>query len=176
MKVMSADYAAFLAEIATRTVVVIVFLAVGLRLLGKRQIGQMNLFDLALIMLVANAVQNAMTNGNGNLSVGIVSASALLIAGRTLTAFLLRNPKLEKHVIGSPSILVNEGEFVKDHMKREHITEEQVMAAMRSHAICELEEVAMAVLEVDGTISIVPRESEQHRTKKRVSHFRKTGT
>ena len=173
---MSANYAAFLASIATRTVIVMVFLAVGLRLLGKRQIGQMNLFDLALIMLVANAVQNAMTNGNGNLSVGIVSSTALLIAGRTLTAFLLRNPKLEKHVIGSPTILINEGEFVKDHMKREHVTEEQVMAAMRSHSICELDEVAMAVLEIDGTISIVPREAEQHRTKKRVSHFRKTGS
>jgi uncharacterized membrane protein YcaP (DUF421 family) len=176
MHLMSSGYAAFLAAIATRTVVVMVFLALGLRLLGKRQIGQMNLFDLALIMLLANAVQNAMTNGNGNLSVGIVSASALLIAGRTLTAFILRNPKLEKHVIGSPSILVNEGKFVKDHMKREHISEEQVLAAMRSHAICELSEVAMAVLEVDGTISIVPCESEQHRTKKRVAHFRKTGT
>jgi uncharacterized membrane protein YcaP (DUF421 family) len=172
---MSPQYAAFLAAIAARTVIVIVCLTVGLRLLGKRQIGQMNLFDLALIMLLANAVQNAMTNGSGNLSVGIVSASALLIAGRTLTAFVLRNPRLEKHVIGSPTILVNEGEFVKDHMKREHITEEQVMAAMRAHSICELDEVAMAILEVDGTISIVPCEAEQHRTKKRVAHFRKTG-
>lgn len=176
MTLMSGGYAAFLASIATRTIIVIVFLVVGLRLLGKRQIGQMNLFDLALVMLVANAVQNAMTNGNGNLSTGIVAATALLVAGRTLTAFLLRNPKLEKHIIGSPSILVNDGGFVKDHMKREHITEEQVMAAVRSHAICEIDEVAMAVLEVDGTISIVPREAEQHRTKKRVSHFRKTGT
>lgn len=173
---MSKEYAAFLAAIAVRTVIVMICLAVGLRLLGKRQIGQMNLFDLALIMLLANAVQNAMTNGSGNLSVGVVSASALLIAGRTLTAFLLRNPKLEKHVIGSPSILVNNGEFIQDHMKREHITEEQVMAAMRAHSICEVDEVAMAVLEVDGTISIVPCESEQHRTKKRVAHFRKTGT
>ncbi len=173
---MSTAYLAFLAAIAARTVVVIVFLVIGLRLLGKRQIGQMNLFDLALIMLLANAVQNAMTNGNGNLTVGIVSSSALLIVGRALTALLLRKPTLEKHVIGSPSILVNDGEFVQDHMKREHITEEQLMAAMRAHSICELDEVAMAVLEVDGTISIVPCEAEQHRTKKRVAHFRKTGT
>ena len=76
----------FWSTIAARTLVVLFALVVGLRLLGKRQIGQMNIYDLALVMLLANGVQNAMTKGSGFLGAGMFSAGALFIAGWTLSS------------------------------------------------------------------------------------------
>lgn len=155
---MTPAYAEFLLSLALRTAVVTVFLVVGLRLLGKRQIGQMNIYDLAMIMALANAVQNAMTAGKGDLTVGIVSAGTLFIMGRGLTAAFLRSPALEQRVVGMPTVLVNDGQLAVDNMRRERVTEEQVMTALRQHGLTNLHQVKMAVLEVDGTLSIVPRE------------------
>ena len=158
-----------LSVIAGRTVIVFAFVVLGLRLLGKRQIGQMNIYDLALIMALANAVQNAMTSGSGLLAVGIVSSATLIVAGRLLTALFLRRPDLEKRVIGSPTILVYEGHAYPDRMRRECVTQAELMTALREHGVCDTDEAKLVVLEVDGSISVVPCDapsSKKHR------HFR----
>lgn len=147
-----------LIAVAARTAIVLLFLIAGLRLLGKRQIGQMNLFDLVLIMALANGVQNAMTMGRGELSVGIVSAGMLLLAGRLLTWLFLRRPHLEERLVGTPTVIIDHGRLLRDHMRREHLTEDEVMAALREHGLCDPRDARMVVLEVDGTLSVVPRE------------------
>jgi len=155
-----------LTVIAGRTLVVMLFIVFAFRLLGKRQIGQMNVYDLVFIMALSNAVQNAMTKGSGDLAVGIVSAAVLLLAGRLFSALFVRAPKLEEHLIGSPTMLIHDGELVADHLRREHITEEQLMAALRQHGLNSVNQAELAVLEVDGTISIIPRDPKASPPKK----------
>ena len=152
------SYLYFLSLIAARTVVVFVAVAAGLRILGKRQIGQFTIYDLAMIMALANAVQNAMTSGAGDLSVGIVCAGMLLILGRATTALFVRWPKFEANACGTPRILVTDGQIVEHNMIHEHITHEQLDASLRLHGVASIDDVKMAVLEIDGTLSIVPKD------------------
>src|SRR5256885_15832356 len=100
---MSPAFLHFLSLIAARTAVVALLLIVGLRLLGKRLLGQMNIYDLAMIMALANAVQNAMTHGKGDISVGIVSAGMLLVVGWGVPALVVRPPPMGARIIGSPA-------------------------------------------------------------------------
>jgi len=159
----------FLTAIAARTLIVLLFLVLGVRLLARRQIGQMNIYDLALILALANSVQNAMTQGSGHLAVGIVSAGALLSAGRVLGSWFVKWPKLEEHLVGTPTLVVNEGHLVPENMRRIHVTEEQVRAALRQHGLTDPGQVKMAILEVDGTLSVVPQDAPAKRTRQ---HFR----
>lgn len=158
--------------IAGKTTVIYFFLVIGLRIMGKRELGQMNVYDLVLIIVLANAVQNAMVGNDSSLLGGIVAATTLLFWNRLFTLLMARSAKLEHHLVGEPTLLVNDGEFVEGHLKREGITHEQVMAALREHGIESLDEVHMAVLEVDGTISVVPNRSVVHKTRRHYKALR----
>ncbi len=139
-----------------RAALVAVCVVVGFRLLGKRQLGQMNLYDLAMIMALANAVQNAMTAGRGELAIGIACASALLAVGRVLTAVFLRYPGLELRVMGTPTLVIQDGRPIAANMRREGISEQDLLRALREHGLEGPEQARLAVLEVDGSLSIVP--------------------
>jgi uncharacterized membrane protein YcaP (DUF421 family) len=169
---MTHAFARFLFTIGVRTAIVLIYLAAGLRLLGKRQIGQMNLYDLVLVMALANAVQNAMTAGKGELSVGLVSAGTLLFIGRVVTALFVRQPQLEERLVGSPTLIINDGHLVWENMRREQITEEQVMTALREHELTDPGQAKLAVLEVDGSLSVVPRDAPSSRTRRRFRSIR----
>lgn len=153
---MSQAFLIFLTTIAARAAIVMLFLIFGLRLFGKRQIGQMNIYDLAMIMALANAVQNAMTGGKGHLSVGIVAAGTLMLIGYFFTRLFLRVPKLETRIVGSPTILLSDGKLLPDRLRRECVTESQLQMVMHQHSLTEYNQVKLAVLEPDGSISIVP--------------------
>ncbi len=163
---MSHAFMWFLSTIAARTLIVLLCIMFGFRILGKRQIGQMNIYDLALVMAIANAVQNAMTHGNGNLSVGVISAGTLLATGWALTTVFVRLPKLEERLIGTPTLLVNDGHIIEDRMRREKVTHECLMTVLRQHGLTDIKQVLMGVLEVDGSISIIPRTAEHKRSDK----------
>jgi uncharacterized membrane protein YcaP (DUF421 family) len=147
----------FFPAIAARTAIVAIILVVGLRCLGKRQLGQMNIYDLALILLLANAVQNAMTEGLGQLGAGFTSAGTLILMGAGLTYLFVRRPDWEGRIAGVPTVLISDGVLVKDHCDHERITHEILMVALRQHELFRVEQVKLAVLEPDGTISIVPK-------------------
>jgi uncharacterized membrane protein YcaP (DUF421 family) len=153
---MTSSYLYFLSLIASRTAIVFVAAVAGLRLLGKRQIGQVNIYDLAMIMALANAVQNAMTSGTGNLTTGIVCAGVLLVLGRLLSHLFVTWPRLEQNLCGTPTVLVSEGKIVHPHMTRAGVTEEQLNESLREHGFTDVSKARMAVLEVDGSLSIVP--------------------
>jgi uncharacterized membrane protein YcaP (DUF421 family) len=155
--------------IAGKTTVVYFFLVAGLRLLGKRELGQMNIYDLVLIIVLANAVQNAMVGDDTTLLGGIVAATTLLILNRLLTIVMLRSPRLERAMVGQPLLIVNDGHLLPDRMRKEGVTREQVLAALREHGLGDLHDVHMCVLEVDGSISVVPKQANVHRTRR---HFR----
>ena len=155
--------------IAAKTSVIYLFLVAGLRLLGKRELGQMNIYDLVLLIVIANAVQNAMVGSDNSLVGGIVAATTLLIFNRAFAAAMERSPKLEKFMVGEPTLIVNDGKILPDKMKREGVTRDQLLAALREHGMEKVDQAHICVLEVDGTISVVPQGSTVHKTR---HHFK----
>jgi len=158
--------------IAGKTTVIYMFLVVGLRLLGKRELGQMTIYDFVLVVVLANSVQNAMVGDDTTLAGGLVAALTLLVLNRLLTFLLTRFPSLEHHLVGDPVLLVNNGHLLVDQLRREGVTREQVMAALREHGIDDLKDARMCVLEVDGTISVVPQNATVHRTRHHIRGLR----
>lgn len=154
------------AALAVRTLIIAVVVIVGLRLFGKRELGQMNIADLAAIMAIANGVQNAMTRGSGLLVGGMASASALLFMAVGLAFLARRAPSLERPVVGSPVLVVWDGRILGERLRRACLTGQEVRAAVREHGFASVRDVWSAVLEVDGSISIVARD-ENHRTHQR---------
>ncbi len=160
------------AFIAGKTAVVYIFLVAGLRLMGKRELGQMNTYDLVLIIVLANAVQNAMVGSDNSLIGGMVAATTLLIMNRLFTHVMDCSDRVEHFMVGEPAIILNDGELLVDRMRREGITRAQVMAALREHGLEKTGDAHLCILEVDGTISVVPRDSAVHRTKRHFRAFR----
>jgi uncharacterized membrane protein YcaP (DUF421 family) len=162
-----------LVEIVLRTVVVYVVVLGLLRLAGKRELGQMSAADLVVILVIANAVQNAMNGGDNSLTGGVVAAATLVGMNFVLDRFGRRVPFLGHLVIEEPTLLLQDGKFIREHMEREHVDEDEVAMAAREHGINDLAQVSAAILEVDGSISIIPREGGNvHRSVRRVRQFR----
>ena len=157
---------------AAKTAIVFALVATGLRLLGKREASQLNVYDLALLMALANAVQNAMTGGKGNIGVGLVTSSVVVLLAWGLTRLIVRNPGLERLVIGSPTILVHGGRVLTDRLRRQRLSRDELMAAIRAYGLSDLEQVQTAVLEVDGSISVIPYPDKRsvHRPDGRPQH------
>jgi uncharacterized membrane protein YcaP (DUF421 family) len=147
-----------LLEVALRTVIIYAVVLAGIRLTGKREVGQMASFELVLILLLANAVQNAMTGPNTSLTGGVVGACTLLIANAIVTRVSSRSNKLRAAIEGTPTVLVLKGKVVKKNMEKEHIANEELEQALREHGISTSEDVGIAVLEVDGSISVLKKD------------------
>ena len=160
-------------DIVLRTTVVYALILVGLRLSGKRELGQMTLFDLVLLLLIANAVQNAMVGGDTSLAGGLVAALVLLLLNALLARLRVRWPKLRHLVEGTPTLLVLHGKPIPEHLRREGLDEEMLETALREHGVAELKDVEMAVLEIDGAISIVPAQPTTHRLKHPIKFLRR---
>ena len=142
-----------LIEIALRTAVIYAVVLVGVRLSGKREVGQMTPFDLTLLLLISNAVQNAMTGPDTSLLGGVIAASTLLLLNYLIAEVSGGNRRFRKFVQGQPSLLVHDGEIITAHMAKEHVSMDELQRALREHGIASYHDVALAVLEVDGSIS-----------------------
>jgi uncharacterized membrane protein YcaP (DUF421 family) len=163
------------ADIVMRTTAVYAVIVVGLRLSGKREIGQITVFDLAVLLLLANAVQNAMVGPDTSLAGGIVAAVVLLSLSAIVIRARLHWPQFRRALEGSPTILVLHGRALAGHLRREGLDEETLEASIREHGIAQLQDVEMAVLEVDGTISVVPVGVGTKRVKRRVRQLHRGG-
>ncbi len=155
-------------EIVLRTGIVYVALVMGFRLTGKRQIGQMAPFDLVVILLIANAVQNAMVGPDTSLIGGLLSAAALLLLNQGVSRLRDRIPRFGRLVEGHAVILITDGQVIADHLRSENIDMDDLEQAFREHGLAGIEDVRLAVLEVDGTISIVPTSAPTIRTQRRI--------
>jgi uncharacterized membrane protein YcaP (DUF421 family) len=159
-------------NIVLRTAVIYLMVLVGLRLAGKREIGQMTVFDLVVLLLLANAVQNAMVGPDTSLTGGVLAAVVLLALNAGVARLRLRWPRLRRLVEGTPTLLVLRGEVIPAHMRREGMDQETLEAALREHGVADLEDVEMAVLEIDGSISVVPVGAGTKRVKRPVKFLR----
>src|SRR5690348_15032937 len=146
-------------ELILRSAVVYVFLLVLLRLTGKRQVGQLAPFDLVLLLVLSNAVQNSMNAGDNSLIGGLVAASTLVAFNMVVGAATYRNKTLEALVEGRPQILIHSGKLYPQVMRDARLTHHELNAALRATGCACIEDVQYAVLENNGTISVVPRKS-----------------
>ena len=142
-------------QIVMRTGAVYLLVLVGVRLTGKREVGQMTPFDLTLLLLLSNSVQNAMTGPDTSLAGGAVAAVVLLSLNYAVAELSGVNRRFRRVVQGSPSLLIHDGALLMDHLKREHLTVDEVLRALREHGIGSVAEVAIGVLEVDGSLSFL---------------------
>ncbi len=142
-----------LLQIVLRTGVIYLLVLIGVRLSGKREVGQMTPFDLVLLLLLSNSVQNAMTGPDTSLAGGAVAASTLLVLNYGVANVSGRNRKLRRLIEGEPSLLIHDGKVIEPHMARERVSMDELNRALREHGINSPDQVALAVLEVDGSIS-----------------------
>src|SRR5262249_25496307 len=139
--------------IVLRTAAVYAVVLLGVRLSGKREVGQMTPFDLTLLLLLSNSVQNAMTGPDTSLVGGVVAAFTLLVLNYFVAELSGGNRRFRKLIQGQPSLLVHDGQILTAHMTKEHVSMDELQRALREHGIGSYHDVALAVLEVDGSIS-----------------------
>lgn len=163
------------AQIVYRSAIVYVAIIGGMRLTGRRQLGQMTPFDLVLILLIANAVQNAMVGSDVTILGGLAAAATLLVTNQVAVMAAGRFGLFRRALEGTPVLLVHDGAFVAEHVRREGISEDLVLQAIREHGIEGVSGVESAVLEIDGSISIIPRGSTRLRSRRRVRTTRPGG-
>ena len=145
-------------EIPLRTALVYFAILVGVRLAGKREIGQMTAFDLVLLLLLSNAVQNAMTGPDTSLIGGIEAAVTLFIVNALIVYVAFRIPGVQQRLAGKATVLISRGKVQQQNLRTELITQDELLAALREHGVESPADVALAVLEVDGSISVVREE------------------
>src|SRR5687768_7982759 len=150
-----------LPDILLRSAVVYLAVLGGLRLAGKREIGQLTVFDLAVLLLLANAVQNAMVGSDTSILGGLISAATLLLLNRLVTVLRVRSPRLRRVLQGTPTVLVLHGEILVDALRHEGLDDDTFQAQLREHGFASASEVEMAVLEIDGSISVIPLMAQQ---------------
>ena len=156
-------------ELIIRAVVIYVGLLVALRLFGKREVGQFTLYDLVFILLVANALQPAITGPDSSIGGGLILIVAL-VGTNYLVGMLDNLPRFHRLFTPAPAVIVKDGKSLPDVMKREGVDPDEVEMAVREHGYTDLKDVQMAVLEADGTISIVPANVTVQRTKRRIRY------
>ncbi len=141
--------------ISLRSMAVYVVILAGLRLAGKRHAGQISPHDFVLILLVSNAVQNAMVGSDTSLSGGLAAAATLIALNFLITRFVLRHERLGRYLSGEPTLLVHNGKVIEEHLRRECILHDELEMAIREHGFEGASAVKSAVQEVDGTISVI---------------------
>ena len=162
-----------LLDVALRTTIVYLALLVGLRLTGTRQLGQMSTFDLVLLLIIANAVQNAMVGPDTSLAGGLVAAGVLIGWHRVIDWWRLRSRRFAKLLAGEGIMLIHGGNVLEAHCRRGGINRDELLQALREHGVADIGDVLLAVLEPDGAISVIrndevmPGTRPHHRIKAR---------
>ena len=144
-------------ELILRGFLVYVLLIVLLRLTGKRQIGQMAPFDLVLLLVLSNAVQNAMNGGDNSMTAGAISAGTLVGLNYFTSLATFKSRKLEVLVEGRPEVIIHNGRIFSNVMAKAHLTHEELNAALRGAGCACIEEVHSAILENTGQITVQKR-------------------
>ena len=144
-----------LLDIALRTTIIYLALLVGIRLTGQRQLGQMSAFDLVLLLIIANAVQNAMVGPDTSLAGGIVAAGVLLFWHQVIDRLRRSSGRFARVLAVEGILLINNGAILEEHLRRAGVTHDELLQALREHGVPTIKQVRLAVLEPDGAISVI---------------------
>jgi uncharacterized membrane protein YcaP (DUF421 family) len=155
-----------LVEKILRPIVVYAFLIAGFRLSGKRELAQLNPFDLVVLLTISNTLQNSIIGDDNSVTGGIVGAATLLLMNYLVVRFLYGHPSVDRAVGGNPDLLIEAGIVKMDRLKAELITPNELLSAAHRQGFDSLEEVDRAILEPGGGIAFFPKkpmpETERH--------------
>jgi uncharacterized membrane protein YcaP (DUF421 family) len=153
------------AEKIIRPVIVYIFLVVGLRVFGKREMAQLNPFDFVVLISLSNTVQNAIIGEDNSVTGGLIGALSLLTANYIVVRFLFGHRRLDQIIQGQPTVLIENGKIIPSELARELITESELMTVLHRQSFASLDEVERCVLEPGGSFAIegkTPRTVERH--------------
>lgn len=148
-------------ELVIRAVVVYVVLLILIRLTGKRQIGQFSPYDLVLLLILSNAVQNSMNAGDNSLVGGLILALTLVSLNYLVGLLTFKSRKVEAFVDGRPQVLIHDGKLFEDIMVEAQITHTELMSSLRESGYFSIAEVGLAILENNGRISVRGRSNSE---------------
>lgn len=144
-------------NVVLRVVLVYGVLLLGLRILGKREFGQLAPIELLTLLLIPEMVSEALTGGNASMMQGLTGVATLFLLVYASSAFGHASPRVERALEGEPTVLAHAGQFLPRALDRERVSTDEVYAEMRKVGLERVEQVRWAVLETDGRISVVPR-------------------
>jgi uncharacterized membrane protein YcaP (DUF421 family) len=157
----------YVVEKILRTIIIYLFLVVILRVGGRRELAQMNAFDLVVLMTLSNAVQNAIIGDDNSLIGGIIGGTTLVLVNLAVVRYLYHHPGLDRRIEGQPLLLVKNGRVLRHHLKRELITEAELRSAVHRQGVDHIEECSEVILETSGVITVIanqPSSSDLVRT------------
>ena len=154
-------------EKIARPIVVYFFLVIGLRLAGKRELAQLNPFDLVVLLTLSNTVQNAIIGEDNSVTGGLIGAATLLLVNYLVVRFLFEHERLDLMVEGKPTVLIEDGKLRTDQLAKEVITRAELEAAAHRQGFATLEEVERAVIEPGGTLSFLGKKPAPEETRHR---------
>lgn len=148
-------------ELILRSIAVYLFLLVLLRITGRRQVGQLSPFDLVLLLVLSNAVQNSMNGGDNSLLGGLISATTLVAINFLFDYATTSSKHFDRLLVGRPQILIRNGRLRPDMLAAADLSRRDLNAALRKAGCIRIEEVRVAMLETNGAISVVLRRSRR---------------
>jgi uncharacterized membrane protein YcaP (DUF421 family) len=161
-------------NLVIRAVIIYIAFFIGLRLFGKRELGQFTTFDLVLVLLVANTLQPAITGPDNSVTGGVIIIAVLLLFNRGVAMIRSRWPWFDALIEPPPTVVVEDGQISKPALEKEGLSQADVEMAIREHGVDKLSEVKQAVLENDGSISVVTKGSgERYRRRRRVRFLKR---
>ncbi len=146
-------------EKVIRSAVVYLFLLIAFRLAGKRQLGQMTAFDLVVLLIISNVVQNALIGNDNSLGGGLLGATVILLLNAGVAWLTFRHKRVERLVEHSPTVLVRHGQILRENLRRERLSLPELRAALRREGMVSLHNVRYVILEEDGHLSVIARGS-----------------
>ena len=151
-------------DIIIRSVSVYLFMIVALRIFGKKELSQLNTADVILILLISNAVQNAMVGNNTSLLGGVVAAFALFVINIIFKKVMLKSKFIKNLVQDKPEILIHNGKVDFKALAKLGITSDELQEAMREHGVEHYKEVQLSMFEIDGSICIISGDKDLKQT------------
>jgi uncharacterized membrane protein YcaP (DUF421 family) len=147
-------------EYILRAVVIYTTVFFLLRVVGKKQIGELGPFDLVLLLIISEAVSNALTGGDDSLTAGLISVTSFVVMNYLIDFLTFKSKKVEKVLDGEPLMIIKEGKINEQVRRQEKITYDEISSVLREHGISKLSDVKFAMVETNGQISIIENEEE----------------
>ena len=167
---MNATYWLDLLIIIGKSSLIYVFIVGAIRLFGKKELAQLSVIDLVFILLISNAVQNAMVGNDNTVMGGIAAALGLFVVNYIFKFISYRSESFSRALQGEAVMLIHDGKMLDENLRRAMITKEEVEAAVREHGVEKCSEVNIAIMEVDGNISVITDNFERRSVRKRRAH------
>lgn len=152
-------------SVVVRSLCVYLFMVIAIRLFGKNQLSQLNAGDVVLLLLISNAVQNAMVGPDTSLQGGLIAALVLFVANFILKRLMFSSPSFESFMEEDPVILIKDGVLDKQALNKVKITKDELEEAIREHGADKIENVKLSILEVDGNISVISEDEKNKQTR-----------